>query len=445
MSGKHIVVTVHGIRTYGEWQRRFAALFPQDSAIQFHHFEYGFFSAAAFYFPFIRSFVVRRFRHELRALVARHQPERIDLIGHSFGTYIIAEALRGLHPDEPIKIHTVILAGSVLRSTFRWSDLIPLRVKRVVNDCGSKDGVLLLSQFGVLGTGMAGRIGFMGMNGPEFANRYSSCGHSGYFQDPDGRATDAFMRENWMPLIGSNAPIQAFDHRETPTALRGFWIWVCNNLEPTKLAIVFGPILLALFWTGTLYLKANATTNRVAKVVDLGTIMRDRVPPEAAPALDTVRHALNVPLTRTNILWVDDTPTNNRNERELLATFGFCFEMAHSTSKAVQTLEETPDKFSLVISDFRRDNDPQAYRAGGDTRSGYLLLEQLRDKGISIPFIFYSANSTKAHDEEARRRTAFAQVNSPFDLVLKVFTAVPPREARGIQLINDLLSPCRVH
>ena len=45
---KHAVVTVHGIRTYGEWQLRFQDLVCSEyPEIEFHHFRYNYFSMPA--------------------------------------------------------------------------------------------------------------------------------------------------------------------------------------------------------------------------------------------------------------------------------------------------------------------------------------------------------------------------------------------------------------
>ena len=38
-----------------------------------------------------------------------------------------------------IKIHTIILAGSVLKPGFPWRDLLGVSVERVINDCGIHD------------------------------------------------------------------------------------------------------------------------------------------------------------------------------------------------------------------------------------------------------------------------------------------------------------------
>src|SRR4051795_6212026 len=94
-NNRHIVVTVHGIRTYGEWQSRLEKVvhLHLSNHIKFKHFRYSYFSLLAFWFPPIRWFQVRRFAKELAAIMAE-KPHRLDLVGHSFGTHLIGWALR---------------------------------------------------------------------------------------------------------------------------------------------------------------------------------------------------------------------------------------------------------------------------------------------------------------------------------------------------------------
>ena len=47
--------------------------------------------------------------------------------------------------------------------------------------------------------------GFGGGTSVVFRNRYSVFGHSGYFQDPNGKAIDYYMQEYWYRLVGGYA------------------------------------------------------------------------------------------------------------------------------------------------------------------------------------------------------------------------------------------------
>jgi pimeloyl-ACP methyl ester carboxylesterase len=273
----HLIVTVHGIRTFGKWQERLEKLvLNYDSSLDasFSNYKYGYFSIFAFLIPPLRWLVVRRFRNELRALVFRQPWTRIDLVGHSFGTHIIAWALWGLKQDESAVFHTVILSGSVLRSNFQWSRLVGKRVKRVINDCGTRDTVLLLSQFLVLFTGMAGRTGFSGMTSDSLRNRFSAFGHSGYFEDGERRPDDGYMRDNWVPLLSFDLPARYFNELRDGGPFGGMLLWLSNNAEPVKLTIYIVPILAFAAWVWAQ--KAEAIHQRDNALVEQSRFLEDR-------------------------------------------------------------------------------------------------------------------------------------------------------------------------
>ena len=165
----HIVVTVHAIRTYGEWQGRLEELVaerlrdsPPAARPLFCHYRYGFFSLLAFYFAPTRWLQVRRFRTDLERLIGRYPAvERIDIFAHSFGTYLASWALGAKPRSKTLpRVANLVLAGSVLRRTHPWLDWIDRRVSRVVNECGDLDHVLLLNQLVVPFAGAGGLLGF---------------------------------------------------------------------------------------------------------------------------------------------------------------------------------------------------------------------------------------------------------------------------------------------
>ncbi|MDL1888649.1 hypothetical protein FBQ96_03525 [Nitrospirales bacterium NOB] len=201
----HLIITVHGIRTFGQWQERLAKLIRSaEPTARVCNYHYGYFSIIAFMIPFLRWIVTRRFRHALIAEASNANWDRIDIVAHSFGTHLVAWAIHEMNVDTRPRIHTVILAGSVLKPWFPWSDLIGKGVYRLVNDCGTKDGILILNQLFVLFSGMAGRIGFNGMTNEQFRNRFFAFGHSGYFVKKY-TLDDSFMKESWIPLLCGTA------------------------------------------------------------------------------------------------------------------------------------------------------------------------------------------------------------------------------------------------
>lgn len=236
---EHLVITVHGIRTFGKWQSRLEKLLnPNTNRLEVFNYTFGYFSLIAFIIPPLRWIVVRRFKIALLSKIYKRQYARIDLIGHSFGTHIIAWALiSALKDGVDIHINTLILAGSVLKPTFNWGYLLDQgRVVRVINDCGVSDNVLVINQFFVLFTGMAGRIGFQGLIGRNFKNRYFYGGHSLYFER-DNKDYDQFMDEYWVPLIVDNLPIIEIDQRKTLSWFEGVTRTVIQNFDFIKLCI----------------------------------------------------------------------------------------------------------------------------------------------------------------------------------------------------------------
>jgi WD40 repeat protein len=266
----HLVITVHGIRTFGQWQERLEHLLsalPSGQQLEFVHYKYGYLSIVGFMMPFfVRWLIVRQFRKALIAASAKRDWKRIDLVAHSFGTYIISHAIRTLPKENPLKLHTVILSGSVLHSSFPWSSIIGHRVHRVINDCGTRDFILLLAQLFILRMGAAGWTGFVGATGRSFRNRYSTFGHSGYFVNQQGRPDNAYMKDKWVPLLLADDPIIVFDDR-VPSLGHGILQFVGNNADPIKLALYIAPFA-ALSAIGlSLYFSALASeTLLIARV-----------------------------------------------------------------------------------------------------------------------------------------------------------------------------------
>lgn len=113
---------------------------------------------------------------------------------------------------------------------------------------------------------------------------------------------------------------------------------------------------------------------------------------------------------RSQILWVDDRPNNNINERQAMEALGISFTLSTSTDDALARLKN--QQYDIIISDMGRPQDPQA---------GYTLLDSLRAIGDQTPFIIYAGSQAPEHRSEARSRGAISCTNQPdelFELVL---------------------------
>lgn len=101
------------------------------------------------------------------------------------------------------------------------------------------------------------------------------------------------------------------------------------------------------------------------------------------PSIDK-EHALNRAkkhlkiFQNSQILWVDDHPENNLNERRMFRQLKTDVDIAKDTDEALEILKKA--SYQLVISDIARD---------GDAIAGLKFLERFRKVDKITPVIFY--------------------------------------------------------
>jgi|GEM_PF-2301176 len=206
---KTAVLSVHGIRTFGQWQARLRKLLEERTeGITFHNYKFGYFSSLVFIFPFFRRMQISRLQKDIERKLVDKEFDRIYIFCHSFGTYLVVKCLENIFNKKNIKGNIVlILSGSVLHSDYNWRAIDRGGRLRIINECGSKDHILWLSAAFVYGMGMAGKSGFYGFNDEFLMNRFYSGGHSLYFNGDD------FMLRQWLPLFDQPPMISEIDER----------------------------------------------------------------------------------------------------------------------------------------------------------------------------------------------------------------------------------------
>ncbi|TNE56034.1 MAG: response regulator [Bacteroidetes bacterium] len=103
------------------------------------------------------------------------------------------------------------------------------------------------------------------------------------------------------------------------------------------------------------------------------------------------------------ILWVDDSPSNNRYESRLLESIGLRTDYAESSTAARQLLET--NNYTLILSDISRN---------GVSDEGFRFLRELIEQGIDLPTIFYTA---RVHRNRGVPPFAFGIAAMPNDLL----------------------------
>lgn len=116
---------------------------------------------------------------------------------------------------------------------------------------------------------------------------------------------------------------------------------------------------------------------------------------------------------RSHILWVDDRPDNNINERRAFEAMGVSFTLALSTNEALRELRNR--RFAAIISDMGRAEGP---------REGYVLLDAIRGEGNQTPVFFYAASNLPEHLRETLEHGGQGCTNNPQQLFKMVMRAV---------------------
>lgn len=204
------VLTVHGIRTFGNWQNKLSTLITSTfSGIKISSYKYGYFSELSFLVPFLRNIKVDDLKKKLINTFESSPDQQFIIFCHSFGTYLVAFALKSLVAEgRTLPIQLVVTSGSVLKSRFDWNFYLRATTGKIVNDCGNSDSILILSEILVYGTGMAGRSGFYGFENDRIINRHFEGGHSHYFDNHE------FINKYWLPLLDTQMQVNSINTRE---------------------------------------------------------------------------------------------------------------------------------------------------------------------------------------------------------------------------------------
>jgi CheY-like chemotaxis protein len=121
------------------------------------------------------------------------------------------------------------------------------------------------------------------------------------------------------------------------------------------------------------------------------------------------------------VLWVDDNPSNNINERQSLEAFGIRFVSVTSTEAALDKI--SLQSFDVIISDMKRP---------GDSQAGFTLLDKLREMGDQTPLLIYAGAVGPELRAESKTRGAGGCTNRPDELFSMVFSVLPGRRNKKL-------------
>lgn len=190
-----VVVLLHGIRTRGVWQKKVT---PALSAAGFipYPLDYGRFGTPSLLNRWKRARTVEWLHHELDHLRREARAEKVSVIAHSFGTYMLGAVLEKYRQH---RFDKLILLGSILDRAYRWKEkLEDWRVGFVHNEYGTQDEWPRRAARVVRDAGDSGSLGFLEEH-PRLHNEKHAYGHSDYF-------TLGHCTSFWLPVLRRHLP-----------------------------------------------------------------------------------------------------------------------------------------------------------------------------------------------------------------------------------------------
>lgn len=193
-----LVISIHGIRTHGRWQKTFASAIS-GLPTKVESFDYGWYGLFPFLIPPFNHRLVDRF-YDWIAMVMKScsavdldkYDRRPSVVAHSHGSWILGYAML---KHEDLRFDKLIFAGSILPRDFDWATLLARdQVAFVRNECGQKDPWPARAGLLVAHTGTGGSEGFESFSTAVKNEPFPWFGHS-----------DSLMRQHieqhWMPVL----------------------------------------------------------------------------------------------------------------------------------------------------------------------------------------------------------------------------------------------------
>jgi pimeloyl-ACP methyl ester carboxylesterase len=185
------VTSLHGMNSVGVWQKHLQGAMA-DAGFRYLSMDYGW-RGPSVLFPGFRDTQARRFVDDFH----REQMERAagghSVIAHSFGSLILARALM-LHPD--LKLHRIVLFGSIVRRRFPWQTYCKDgQVHEVLNERCPADWPVKFAWI-IPSGGRSGSKGFKALCPHVREKVHPHTGHSGL-------QTQLHYEQTWEPFLRS--------------------------------------------------------------------------------------------------------------------------------------------------------------------------------------------------------------------------------------------------
>ena len=192
------LLMVHGMNTKGEWQEEIARFVTglHGRAIPIAIYKYGWIVTGVI-MRWRQRALTRRLITQIRLVSSelgdRPFGSRPDVIAHSFGTWLLHNALE---TDPDLRLGHIVLTGCVVPPDARWEEFGD-RIGPVLNHYGGKDFPTRIAAYVIPDAGPSGRRGFNRQPGVVQVHE-PGYRHSGCF---DRRHRDHVFKDVWKPFL----------------------------------------------------------------------------------------------------------------------------------------------------------------------------------------------------------------------------------------------------
>ena len=273
-SPKHVVLLVHGINTRARWVTVIKPTLEAAGLIAAPA-GYDVYGILRFMLPFdwLRRKAIERVRIRINTAIAHHKPDRLSVIAHSFGSFIVARLLAS---EFNIRWHRLIFCGSVNAQDFPFEQYLDRFTAPIVNEIGTNDVLPALAERVTWGYGSVGSHGFLSAVVEE--RWHTGLGHSDFL-------TADFCQQFWVPWL-SHGVLTVGSTNPPPPPL---WARVVSRL-PLRW------ILVAMFLSLTLL---GATTMSRWPPSTLAPYRQDPTPQRRVTDLGTTIQSINVAMEQS--------------------------------------------------------------------------------------------------------------------------------------------------
>lgn len=185
------VISVHGIRTRGLWQKDLAPLLAEQGFVP-HPLDFGWFMAPSLSIPYIMKKKVEWLHSEYQTIAFR-PPESIpSVIAHSLGSWLVAHSI-DKYPH--VRFDKVILVASIVDRSFDWDKVINRgQINFLRNDYGEKDIWPRVASWFAYEGGDSGSYGFHSKGHLIVQKQFPHHKHSDYFKE-------LHFSKEWIPIL----------------------------------------------------------------------------------------------------------------------------------------------------------------------------------------------------------------------------------------------------